>query len=252
MKKLFRGEKADGVENLPGTFDTELGPSETRGRSLSARFPIEKDSKKPMRPPYEEKQEDSEDRPFELEFSSGADRDRPHSTGLSHVESVTILDLASLHRKPHESLFLRGRSNWEVYEESLLLQLRCIGYESGTKLPYLGEIKLAATINQTVILEIIGLVSGKDRGTVMMKTFESTYRQAGELQEEALWSNLLALEYSGGCPVTYVTRFKTVVRDFEGTRTALPVRIVSVQFKLSIKAKSRIWHNTASAVARFR
>ena len=254
IKKLFRGEEADGIGKLPGTFDNESGPPKMRGRSMSARPPTEKESKgkMPMRSLNKEKPEDIEDRRFESDFNSGANWDRPHSIELPQDNDRMMLDWASFHWKPHESTFLRGITNWEAYKESLLIQLKCIGYESGMKLSYLDEIKLAAVIHRTVTLETIGLVSGIDRGTAMMKTFETTYRQAGELQEEALWSSLISLEYSGGCPVTYVTKFKTAVRHFEGTGTPLPVRIISVQFKLSVKAKSRTWHSTISAVARFR
>lgn len=254
IKKLFRGEGSDEVGKLPGGFEKEPGPSKGRGRSVSAKPLTRKDTKGKGRMLFENQNEEKpNDQDYlEKEKCFGVGWDKPRNPGSSHFDYNSNLDWNAFHWKPQESAFLRGISNWEAYKEALILQLRCIGYEPGMRLTYLDEIKLAAVIHRTTVAETVGLVSGIDRGTIMMRTFEATYKQAGELQEEALWSDLIALEYGGGCPVAFVTKFKTAVRDFEGTGTKLPRNVILIQFKLSVKAKSRNWHNTVTAVARFK
>ena len=115
------------------------------------------------------------------------------------------------------------------------MQLECIGYEAGMKLTPLDEVRLAAVIQRTTTAETRSLFIGMKRGTEMMRLFERTYRQVGEIQQEAIWGNLIALKYTGGCPVEYVTKFKTVVRDYMSTGGTLERRQILMIFKQSTK-----------------
>ncbi|KAI0999113.1 hypothetical protein K3495_g9080 [Podosphaera aphanis] len=138
-----------------------------------------------------------------------------------------------------------------MYRETVLLQLECIGYESGVTLTPLDEVRFAAVIQRTTTAEVASLVIGMKRGTEMMRLFDRTYRQSGEIQQEAVWGTLLDLKYTGGCPVEYVTKFKTSVRDYLSTGGTLVEKQISVIFKQSTKEKAGKWNAMVSTIARF-
>ncbi|KAI0990937.1 hypothetical protein K3495_g17250, partial [Podosphaera aphanis] len=119
------------------------------------------------------------------------------------------------------------------------------------KLTPLDELKFAAVVQRTTTVEVGSLVIGMKRGTDMMKLFNRTYCQAGEIQQEHVWGTLLALKYSGGCPVEYVTKFKTVVRDYISTGGTLSDKQVMTIFKQSTKEKAGRWNAMVSTIARF-
>ena len=167
----------------------------------------------------------------------GAGWDRPARTAPKNG-SKTLLEWNLFDWKPPQSAFLRGIKNWSMYREAVLLQLECIGYEAGMKLTPLDEVRLAAVIQRTTTEETGSLVVGMKRGTEMMRLFERTYRQVGEVQQEAVWGTLIALKYEGGCPVEYVTKFKTRVRDYISTGGTLAERQISIIFKQSTKDKA--------------
>ena len=163
----------------------------------------------------------------------------------------TLLDWANLQWKPHFSSFLKGNKNWVAYKEALLLQLRCIGYKPRMQLTPLDEVKLAALIQRTSTPEATSLVAGMTKGTDMMTLYESTFRQVGELQQESLYQELTSLRYKGGCPVRYVTSFKTAVREYRSVGGEMALSEVRIVFKQSVKEKAGRWHSTVSAISRF-
>ncbi|KAI0990862.1 hypothetical protein K3495_g17325, partial [Podosphaera aphanis] len=61
-------------------------------------------------------------------------------------ESQTVLDWASFDWKPDQKSFLRGIENYSIYRETILLQLECIGFRTGSNLTHLDELKLAAVV----------------------------------------------------------------------------------------------------------
>ena len=119
------------------------------------------------------------------------------------------------------------------------------------KLTSLDEVKLAALIQRASTSEAALLVSGMAKGTEMMILYEATYRQVGELQQESLYQKLMLLRYKGGCPVLYVTAFKTAVKEYQSTGGEMVQSQIKIQFKQSVKDKASRWHSTVSAVSRF-
>ena len=188
--------------------------------------------------------------PQDDDEDAGAGWDRPAGT-VPRNGSRTLLEWNLFDWKPPQSDFLRGIGNWSMYREAVLLHLECIGYEPGMKLTPLDEVRLAAVIQRTTTAETRSLVMGMKRGTEMMRLFERTYRQVGEIQQEAVWGNLIALKYTGGCPVEYVTKFKTAVRDYISTGGTLAEKQISIIFKQSTKEKAGRWNSMVSTIARF-
>ncbi|KAI1006510.1 hypothetical protein K3495_g1718 [Podosphaera aphanis] len=155
-----------------------------------------------------------DDQELEWEELPEPGRNRP-TTKRRQPEVQTALDWALFYWKPDPKNFLKGISNYSIYKESLLLQLECIGYEPETKLTRLDELKLVAVVQRTVVPKLAELIAGIKSGSSIMRLFESTFRRKGTVQLEALWSKLINLKYEGGCPITFVTRFKTDVRNYQ-------------------------------------
>ncbi|KHJ32815.1 hypothetical protein EV44_g3223 [Erysiphe necator] len=205
--------------------------------------------------------QDSDDEPDDIGNSSysqekgssilGLNWDKKAINKSSQLDKSTILDWDSFKWKPHPSSYLKGISNWSAYKDALLLQLECVGYEAGIKLTRLDELKLAAVIQRTTMPEAGALVSGMKSGTNMMRLFEATYQQIGEVQQESLWEAILAVKYTGACPVEYVTKFKTSVRSYKNAGGELGPKQISTLFKQSVKEKAGRWHGIVTALARF-
>ncbi|KAI0991568.1 hypothetical protein K3495_g16619, partial [Podosphaera aphanis] len=191
-----------------------------------------------------------EDQELEWEELPEPGRDRP-TIKRRQPEVQTALDWASFYWKPDPKNFLKGISNYSIYKESLLLQLECIGYEPETKLTRLDELKLAAVVQRTVVPELAELIAGMKSGSSMMRLFESTFRREGTVQLEALWSKLTNLKYEGGCPITFVTRFKTDVRNYQNAGGTLSDFQIMMFFKQAVREKAKKWHEMVSSFAQF-
>ncbi|KAI0991771.1 hypothetical protein K3495_g16416, partial [Podosphaera aphanis] len=135
--------------------------------------------------------------------------------------------------------------------ETILLQLECIGFRTGSNLTHLDELKLAAVVQRTVTPELSEMISGMRSGTEMMRLFESTFRRAGIVQVEALWEKLVGLKYSGGCPVQFVTKFKTAARNFRAAGGESSNTQLMILFKQAVKEKAGRWYGMVSTLARF-
>ena len=166
-------------------------------------------------------------------------------------ESRTMLDWTSFDWKPDPRSFLRGISNYSVYRETIHLQLECIGYYSQIKLTQLDELKLAAVIQRTVTPELAEMIAGMKSGSSMIRLFENTFRRAGSIQVEALWAKLSGLKYNGGCPVNFVTKFKTHARNYQAAGGESSSSHLMILFKQAVKDKAGKWHHMVSSLARF-
>lgn len=85
----------------------------------------------------------------ELEWEEMPERNC-EETNPSRSNSVprTMLKWASFDWKPDSKFFLRGISNYTIYKETILLQLKCISYHSDIRLTPLDEMKFAAVIQK--------------------------------------------------------------------------------------------------------
>ncbi|KAI0990878.1 hypothetical protein K3495_g17309, partial [Podosphaera aphanis] len=95
------------------------------------------------------------------------------------------------------------------------------------------------------------MIAGIKSGTEMMRLFESTFRRAGIIQIEALWEKLVGLKYSGGCPVQFVTKFKTAARNFHTASGESSNTQLMILFKQSVKENVGRWYDMVSTLARF-
>lgn len=148
-------------------------------------------------------------------------------------------------------MFLKGISNWGSYKSAITLQLESIGYEVGTELIMLDELKIAALIQRASEAEVSAIVDGMKVGTAILDLYESIYQQSGEIQEDALYSNLSDLRYEGGCPILFVSKLKSLVRDYQSAGGKLGPRQLTSIFKNAVKTKARRWHKLMLTAARF-
>ena len=192
----------------------------------------------------EESEEESED---EL---PGVNWDR--MIPAEEIGTMVKLRWSGFDWKPHRSTFLKGSSNWIGYKEALLTQLRCIGYTPGLKLTPLDEVKLAGLVQSTTAPEAQTLIRGLSEGSKMMRTFESTYQQVGMVQQENAYEDLSSLRYMGGCPVGYVTEFKSCVTNLLAVGGKMPKSQLKIIFKTSVKEKARQWHSMISSMPLFK
>lgn len=85
-----------------------------------------------------------------------------------------------------------------------------------------------------------------------MRTFESTYQQVGMVQQENAYEDLSSLRYMGGCPVGYVTEFKSCVTNLLAVGGKMPKSRLKIIFKTSVKEKARPWHSMISSMPFFK
>lgn len=250
-KELF-GTKSSGTSeaSVPTLGDIpQFGAKTSSARQRKSILkPVKKFSPKGKMPIRSYDQED--DQEVEWDELPESSRGRP-TIKRTQPEVQTALDWASFYWKPDPKNFLKGISNYSIYKESLSLQLECVGYEPETKLTRLDELKLAAVIQRTIVPELAELIAGMKSGSSMMRLFESTFRREGTVQLEALWSKLTNLKYVGGCPIIFVTRFKTDIRNYQNSGGSLSDFQIMMFFKQAVRGKAKNWHEMVSSFAQF-
>lgn len=198
--------------------------------------------------------EENEDEEEEQDEESGNDlpgADWDRMIPNEDVGTKVKLRWSGFDWKPHRSTFLKGTSNWIGYKEALLTQLCGIGYTPGIKLTPLDEVRLAGLVQSTTTPEAQILIRGVSEGSKMMRAFESTYQQLGMVQQENSYEKLSSLRYKGGCPIRYVTEFKSCVTSFLAVGGKMPKSQLKIIFKNSVKEKARSWHSMISSMPLF-
>lgn len=91
---------------------------------------------------------------------------------------------------------LQGSSNWELWHARFRTELSSIGYKDTPFLKAADESKLATLILANIREGPKVLVAGMDKGTLMLKTLEESYRLSGRSLQFSLWQQLATIQWT--------------------------------------------------------
>jgi hypothetical protein len=138
---------------------------------------------------------------------------------------------------------LQGVENWSIYKNALMLSLESIGYDAANKrlLTRTDQLRIAKAVIKTSKRDVLELIDGIKKGTQVLRLLGRTYKTSGRVHRQAIWEEVAKVVFDGGDPVSFISKFKTKVRECKDTGLKISADQQVAMFLAATKEKAYGW-----------
>ncbi|KAI2464632.1 hypothetical protein F4781DRAFT_436227 [Annulohypoxylon bovei var. microspora] len=136
---------------------------------------------------------------------------------------------------------LKGKDNWLVYHDALMLALEEIGLSDNLILTDLDELRVAKAITKTCKRQPLDLVTGIRNGSKMIGIFQKTFSASGKIYQRELWKELSSMKYDGKDPLTYTSKWQLLVRQCKDAGMVVDNQQQATMFFTACEDKAAEW-----------
>jgi hypothetical protein len=139
--------------------------------------------------------------------------------------------------------YLKESTNWKIWNaiiNAYLMNLK-FTWKNEKRFSLRDQFRIASLIWSTYKRNFLDLINGVNKGIRILKVFKKTYASSDQEHRITITRELLEYVYDGKCPVSFVSKFTTLVRTLRNAGNNMDDDMAQIMFFTNTEKKAYGW-----------